>query len=76
MITVQCARCDKKREALTEAPLPGELGEKLLKQTCEPCWREWVSQQLMLMNEFRLDPMNDEHSDFLDKEMIKFLTLS
>jgi Fe-S cluster biosynthesis and repair protein YggX len=30
----------------------------------------------MLMNEYRLDPLNDEHSKFLDDEMVKFLALS
>ncbi len=60
---------------MQETPLPNELGQKLLQQTCQDCWKEWVGQQLMLMNEYRLDPMNDEHSKFLDAEMSKFLLL-
>jgi len=60
---------------MSEAPLPNELGQKLLAQICETCWQEWVRQQLMLMNEYRLDPMNDEHSKFLDDEMVKFFEL-
>lgn len=70
-----CARCNQTKAALSEAPLPNDLGEKVLKQSCEVCWQEWVAQQLMIMNEYRLDPMNDEHSLFLDNEMIKFLNL-
>jgi len=72
---LNCSRCKEQKVAMEEAPLPGELGEKLLAQTCENCWQAWVSQQLMLMNEYHLDPLNDEHNQFLDKEMVKFLEL-
>lgn len=75
MADVVCSRCGKEKPALGEAPLPSELGEKVLSQTCSECWQAWVSQQLMLMNEYRLDPLNDEHSKFLDDEMVKFLQL-
>jgi len=76
MATVKCNRCKQEGSALTEPPLPGELGQKIVSQVCEPCWQAWVSQQLMLMNEYRLDPVNDEHNKFLDDEMSKFLSLS
>jgi Fe-S cluster biosynthesis and repair protein YggX len=63
------------KAGLQEAPYPNELGEKVLAHTCEECWNAWVGQQLMLMNEYRLDPMNDEHSKFLDQQMQEFLAL-
>lgn len=76
MATVHCSKCKQDTPALSEAPLPGELGQKVLQHTCEGCWQSWVGQQLMLMNEYRLDPLNDEHGKFLDDEMVKFLALS
>ncbi len=76
MATLKCSRCGKEKSGLSEAPFNNELGQKVLQQTCEDCWKEWVSTQLMLMNEYRLDPLNDEHSKFLDEEMKKFLNLS
>lgn len=75
MAIVHCSRCNEQKPGLSEAPLPGDLGDKILAQTCDACWQSWVSQQLMLMNEYHLDPMNDEHSKFLDTEMVKFLSL-
>ena len=75
MADVLCSRCYKKTKAMNEAPLPDELGQKVLLQTCEKCWGDWVAQQLMLMNEYHLDPLNEEHSKFLDNEMIKYLNL-
>ena len=75
MALVKCARCGGDKEGLTEPPFKNELGSKVLAQCCKDCWEAWVAQQLMLMNEHRLDPLNDEHSNYLDKEMVKFLNL-
>ena len=75
MSRVRCSRCKEENAGLAEAPLPNELGRRVFEQTCAACWQEWVGQQLMLMNEHRLDPLNDEHSKFLDDEMVKFLNL-
>lgn len=76
MAQIKCSRCQHKKEGLQEAPFNNELGQKVLVQTCDKCWKAWVGQQLMLMNEYRLDPLNDEHSKFLDDEMVKFLVLN
>jgi Fe-S cluster biosynthesis and repair protein YggX len=76
MALVKCTRCGSEKEALTEAPFNNELGQKVLHHTCQDCWKLWVSQQLMIMNEYQLDPVNDEHSKFLDEEMKKFLNLT
>jgi Fe-S cluster biosynthesis and repair protein YggX len=75
MAIIKCARCQQQKEGLQEAPFKNELGQKVLLGTCQPCWDTWVSQQLMLMNEYRLDPLNDEHNKYLDSEMLKFLNL-
>lgn len=76
MTKVKCSKCKQQKEGLQEAPFNNELGKKVFDQTCNDCWQAWVSQQLMLMNEYHLDPINDEHSKFLDDEMVKFLVLS
>lgn len=75
MAMVNCNRCGQKRNGLDEAPFKNEMGEKIVQQVCEVCWQEWVGQQLMLMNEYHLDPMNDEHNQYLDSEMVKFLNM-
>ena len=73
MAVIKCARCGEEKAGLGEAPFKNEMGQKIVEKTCEECWKAWVSQQLMLMNEYRLDPLNDEHNEYLDKEMMKFL---
>lgn len=76
MTLIKCSRCGGNKEGLKEAPYNNELGQKILVQTCQDCWNHWVSQQLMIMNEYRLDPLKDDHSKFLDKEMKEFLNLN
>ena len=76
MTLIKCSRCGSDKERLTEAPFNNEVGKKILERICQDCWKLWVSQQLMIMNEHRLDPLNDEHSKFLDEEMNKFLNLA
>lgn len=76
MTLIKCSRCGGDKEGLTDAPFNNEVGKKILEQICQDCWKLWVSQQLMIMNEHRLDPLNDEHSKFLDEEMKKFLNLA
>jgi Fe-S cluster biosynthesis and repair protein YggX len=75
MADAVCARCGKEPAGLGEAPYDSQLGKKVQEQVCEACWQAWVAQQLMLMNEYRLDPMNDQHSKFLDEQMTAFLSL-
>ena len=75
MAKALCARCGVADAGLSEAPFDNELGKKVQAQVCQTCWNAWVSQQLMLMNEYHLDPMNDEHSKFLDDQMAVFLSL-
>ncbi len=76
MAKISCRRCSLEKDGLEEAPFKNEVGQKVLAGSCRDCWQAWVSQQLMLMNEYRLDPLNDEHSQFLDNEMLKFLNLN
>lgn len=75
MPNVKCSRCGEAKEGLAEAPFDNELGQKVFENVCADCWQAWVGQQLMIMNEMRLDPVNEEHSKLLDREMLKFLNL-
>ena len=75
MSVIHCARCGKDKNGLSEAPYDNELGRKVWRQVCEECWQAWIAQQLMLMNEYRLDPMDEAHSKFLDDQMVAFLSL-
>ena len=69
---VNCVKLGKQAEGLEKAPYPGELGKKILENVSKEAWQMWLKQQTILMNEYRLSPINPDHRSFLEKEMDKF----
>jgi Fe-S cluster biosynthesis and repair protein YggX len=53
--------------------VPGELGQRIFEQISKPAWQEWLKHQTMLMNEYRLSPIEPKARKFLAEEMEKFL---
>jgi len=68
-----CHHCDQNNTALTEAPFPGELGERILNDICTDCWQSWLDVQVMHINENRLSLINPEARRFLREKMVQFL---
>lgn len=71
--TVMCSRYQKELPALEKAPLPGPMGERLLKEVSAQAWQEWQTLQTMLINEKHLSLMDPEARKYLMGEMDKFL---
>ena len=76
MAQIECSRCGQTAEGLERAPLPGDVGEQLIAQTCQACWKDWMDTQVKLMNENRLTPADPEHYALLVREMTAFLRLT
>ncbi len=53
-------------------PYPGELGQKIYDNVSKEGWQQWVGHQTMLMNEYRLTPVDPKARKFLEEEMEKF----
>jgi Fe-S cluster biosynthesis and repair protein YggX len=75
MAQMTCSRCGAAAEGLEKPPLPGDVGQVVRDRTCPACWGEWLGNQVKLINEYRLSPVNPEHFQFLLKEMRSFLRL-
>lgn len=75
MAEIACRRCGETREALPKAPLPGDVGRRILAGTCADCWRVWMGEQTKLINERALSPVNPEHYAILVGELQRFLRL-
>ena len=60
-------------EGLDFAPWPGEAGKRVFANVGKPAWQRWLAHQTMLINEYRISPMNPEQRAFLEREMVKFL---
>lgn len=70
--TVQCVRLNKEAEGLDRVPYPGDLGKKVFDNVSKQAWQEWLKHQTMLINEYRLSPVDPKARTFLEEQMEKF----
>ncbi len=69
---VNCIKLGKEAPGLASPTYPGDLGKRIFEQVSQEGWTAWVSHQTMLMNEYRLTPINPKDRKFLEEEMEKF----
>lgn len=71
--TVFCEYLQKEAEGLDFQLYPGELGERIFNHISKEAWTEWQKKQTMLINEKRLNMMDPNDREFLEKQMTDFL---
>ena len=69
---VQCILLGVEGEGMDYAPYPGELGQRIYDNVSKQAWQQWLAHQTMLINEYRLTPIEPKAREFLEKEMDKF----
>lgn len=67
--TVQCVKLGRAAEGLEFAPWPGELGARIFEQVSKQAWQDWLRQQTILINEYKLNPLQAEHKKYLAAQM-------
>jgi Fe-S cluster biosynthesis and repair protein YggX len=70
--TVQCVVLGTQAEGLDYVPYPGELGQRIFDNVSKEGWQRWLKHQTMLLNEYRLTPIEPKARKFLVAEMEKF----
>ncbi len=69
---VHCVRLKREAEGLDRQPYPGELGKRILDNVSKEAWQQWLKHQTMLINEYRLSPIDPKSRAFLEEQMEKF----
>ncbi|MHB1951298.1 MAG: oxidative damage protection protein [Acidiferrobacteraceae bacterium] len=69
---VQCVKLGREAPGLDHPTYPGELGKKIFESVSKEAWQLWMAHQTMLINEYRLSPMDPKARKFLETEMEKF----
>ena len=70
---VQCVKMGEELEGLDFLPFPGELGQKVFDNVSKEAWKQWLAQQTILINEYRLSSLDPKARAFLLEEMQKYL---
>ena len=69
---VHCVKLGREAEGLKMPPYPGELGKRIFAQVSQQAWQDWLQHQTMLINEYRLTPVEPKARQFLETEMEKY----
>ena len=70
---VHCVKLGQEAEGLDRQPYPGALGKRIFEQVSKTAWQQWLRHQTMLINEYRLTPIEPKARKFLEEEMEKYL---
>jgi len=69
---VNCVLLGHEAEGLDRPTYPGDLGKRIFDNVSKEAWGKWVQHQTMLLNEYRLSPIDPKARKFLEEEMEKF----
>jgi Fe-S cluster biosynthesis and repair protein YggX len=70
---VQCFKLKKEAEGLKMQPYPGDLGKRIFNEISNEAWQMWIKHQTMIINEYRLSPVDPKSRKMIEQEMEKFL---
>ncbi len=69
---IQCVKLGREAEGLERMPYPGPLGQRIFNEVSAEAWGGWLRHQTMLINEYRLTPVDPKAREFLEGEMEKY----
>ncbi len=69
---VNCVKLKREAEGLDRQPYPGELGKRIYENVSKQAWQDWLRHQTMLINEYRLSPVDPKARSFLEEQMEKY----
>ena len=68
---VNCVKLKREAEGLDRQPYPGELGKRIYENISKAAWQDRLRHQTMLINEYRLSPVDPKARTFLEEQMEK-----
>ena len=63
---VHCKKLNQELPGLAQPPYPGELGQRIFENISQQAWQDWLRQQTMLINEYRLSMIDPKAQSFLN----------
>jgi Fe-S cluster biosynthesis and repair protein YggX len=69
---VQCVKLGKELPGLDRIPWKGEIGKRIYDNVSKDAWKMWVDHSKMLLNEFRLNPLDPQSQKIMEDQMEQF----
>lgn len=73
MRMVQCVKLKQELPGLDSPPIPGELGQRVYENVSSQAWKQFEDYFLMVINENRLDMMDDATNEIFFQQIEAFL---
>ena len=70
--TVKCVKFGKEMPGLDRIPWKGELGKRVYENVSKEAWKMWIEHSKMVMNEFRLNPLDPGSQKIMEEQMEQF----
>lgn len=70
---VHCTKLGKELEGLDHPTWPGKIGQRIYDEISKEAWQDWLRQQTILINEYKLNPLDAEHKKYLASQMEAYL---
>jgi len=75
MAVVQCVKCGKEAESITDMLFMGKLESEIKAKVCKPCWKQWEGMRVMVINEYQVNLGEESGRELVKKQMRAFLNL-
>jgi Fe-S cluster biosynthesis and repair protein YggX len=69
---VHCVKFAKDMPGLERIPWKGELGKRVYENVSQEAWKLWIEYSKMLMNEYRLNPLDPQSQKIMEEQMEKY----
>jgi len=69
---VHCVKFGKELPGLERIPWRGEIGKRVFENVSKEAWKLWLEHSKMIMNEYRLNPLDPNSQKIMEEQMEQF----
>ncbi len=69
---VKCVKFGKEMPGLDRVPWKGEIGKRIYENVSKEAWKMWIEHSKMVMNEYRLNPLDPNAQKIIEEQMEQF----
>jgi Fe-S cluster biosynthesis and repair protein YggX len=69
---VMCVKFGKELPGLDRVTWKGEIGKRIYENVSKEAWKLWLEHSKMIMNEYRLNPLDPSSQKIIEEHMEQF----
>ena len=69
---VHCVKFGRDLPGLDRIPWKGEIGKRVYESVSKDAWKMWLEHSKMVMNEYRLNPLDPASQKIIEEQMEQF----